>query len=429
VKKEGVSKIFKHKKFWTKAGSMLAVLAVLLLAMLSIANSENASGPQGTAGSQAGIPANSSGFLVDSSTDNNKALTTLSGTSIGSASAPENRLPLVDIPIQINYTFPMRGIVGLYIDADLSGYTEVCAIWSVFSDDGETKMCYGSTGCCGFAGLEPKWSQWNTVLFLTRGANGVAESNLVTVQLLASAGDLIQNFQQSDVERMNVIISNTTDMGGSSVQPIEGMQQTRGVYMQLSEPGATGQTYNVDVAVGELTQGETKIDLPVDWHQQIRLKNNEPVAIDYNLNLWDLASRIGPDFLNDVRDFQMSSEGRVISETAVATLHLEQGEEKLIDLFYLTPPVMMEKNCTILTISQLLPDGAVVVNNEISLETPVRTVCDIRIYHNTVTHYRDIKVDFPDMDKNAIESVYYVEGDTFLSLNDNSVIVPALSDS
>ena len=341
---------------------------------------------------------------------------------------PENSLPLAKIPLTVNYTFPMSGIVGLFIDADVSGYTEVCTIWSIFSDEGESKMCYGSAGCCGFVGLEPKWSQWNTALFLTRGTNGVTESNLVTVQLLASTADLIQNFQQSDVERMNVIISNTTDMGGSSVQLIEGMQQTRGVYMQLSEPGAT-QAYNVDVEVGELTQGETQIGVPVDWYQQIKLKNNEAGAIDYNLNLWDLASKIGPDFLNDVRDFQMSSGGKIISETAVATLHLEPGEEKLIDLLYLTPPVMMDKNCTTLTISQLLPEGAVVVGNDIPLDTPVRSVCSIRIYHNTVTHYRDIKVDFPDMDKSAIESIYYVEGNTFLSFNNNSVNVPALGDS
>jgi hypothetical protein len=52
------------------------------------------------------------------------------------------------------------------------------------------------------------------------------------------------------------------------------------------------------------------------------------------------------------------------------------------------------------------------------------TVCQLRIYHNTIIHYQDIKVNLNDMDPNTITSVYYVEGNSLLDVQDGMINVP-----
>jgi hypothetical protein len=334
----------------------------------------------------------------------------------------------------VNYSIPSQGIVGLSVDSDVNSFTNLCTLWTIISEDGENRLCYGDATCCDYLGLESKWSEWNTILYLTRGSNGVGEKNLVTVQLLASTGEIIPgkftNIHLSNVQKIEVLLPNTKDMEGTSAQILKGEPQLTGMYMQLGDPENPQQsTANISVELDERIQGEAKIGFPVNWYQKAVAINHGSSEIDYNLSLWDHIDKIGTDFLNDVSGYRISVNGKTISESSVARLRLLPGEEKTIGIVYETPPVILEKTCDTVSIKDILPKDAVITGSDIPLDTPVKTVCRVRVYHNTVTHYKDIKVNLQDIDPKTLDSIYYVEGARYLTLTNGSIDVPSLEES
>jgi hypothetical protein len=404
------------------------MIIIALLAAMPINASESTGLPAAIASSAGNASPDTGGTGSDFWTNSSKDLNSLTHVAPGQdqqGSASQK------ISVLIDYNSPIKGIVGLTIDADVSGYKTACAAWKVISNAAESKTCNGDADCCRSIGMKSNWSEWNTALYLTRGISGVEESNLVTVQVLASNSgsfSVPSAIHNSDVQRIAVIIPDANSTGEVSVQVISGAQQLEGVYIQLPDENAAVEEKDVSIDAGPLAQGIAQIGSPVSWYQQIRVKNKGLEELNYSFSLWDSGRAIGIDFLNDVIDFRMSFGGQIISEASVAVIHLMPGEEKLLEMTYLTPPVMMDKTCFDISIADLLPQDAMVTEQDIALDTPVKTVCNIRIYHNTVTHYRNIQVNLDDIDPSFVESIYYVEGARFLDMKDGAIDVPSAED-
>lgn len=335
------------------------------------------------------------------------------------------------IPLKLNYKFSENDVVELKVSSDVSSYTSVCTVWDIMVDNRDKKLCFGSTACCNLISMPPSEGVWDTALYLSRDYDWVGENNLITVYVMGSIGEIIPgqlyNIRSSETQRLEVTLPNSAIGVSGTVQLIQPEKELSGVYMELPEDFSgeeAGESADVSVALGPLVQGEIKEGEPVKWYQDIILTNSGQQEIAYTMSLWSQASAIGIDFLSEVSSFRISLEGEVISESSVAIISLLSGQQQKLEITYETAPVTIERSCRDITLAELLPPEATVTGTEILLDTPIKTACSIRVYHDTVTHYRNIRVSLPDIDPGSIESIYFVEADTYLSLVDGAIIVP-----
>ncbi|MCK5107310.1 MAG: hypothetical protein KAQ83_01150, partial [Nanoarchaeota archaeon] len=78
------------------------------------------------------------------------------------------------------------------------------------------------------------------------------------------------------------------------------------------------------------------------------------------------------------------------------------------------------------TIMDLLPEQAKVISSDIPVDTIVNEGYNIRIYHEGPLHYFDINVPIDEIDQDEIKSMYFVEGDEYLLMEDGMVVLPKL---
>lgn len=336
----------------------------------------------------------------------------------------------VRIPLKVGYKFSDNDIVELKPSSDVSPYSSVCTVWGIMADNQEKKLCYGSAACCNLVNIPASEGVWDTTLYLSEAYEWVGETNLITVYILGSEGDIIpgqlRNIRSSETQRLEVTLPNSAMGVGGTAQLIQPEKELAGVYMELPEEpeGYNEGSQAVDVQLGQVNQGEIKESEPVRWYQDITLTNTGQQEELYTMSLWSHATTIGIDFLSEVSSFKISLDGEVISESSVALLSLLPGQQQKLEIVYETAPVTIERSCRDITLRELLPPEATLTASELPLDTPIKTVCNVRVFHDTVTHYHNIRVSLPGIDTSSVESVYFVEGDTYLPLVDGAIIVP-----
>ncbi|MBN1646248.1 hypothetical protein JW868_04380 [Candidatus Woesearchaeota archaeon] len=195
-----------------------------------------------------------------------------------------------------------------------------------------------------------------------------------------------------------------------------------GVYVQLDDNVIHDE--NVKLIIKELKQGEIFLDVPVEWYQEIVIENKQNENIKFNLNLWNYQNIIPKSFLNDVTAFSFYIDGELISETPIASFTLEPFQRLVVSVVYQTPSVSLQKNCGQMTILDLIPFDANLISSELDINARVGEVCRVKIFHHTLTHYKDIKLTLDDISISRVQSVYYIEGGKYLEVRDGEIIIP-----
>ena len=94
---------------------------------------------------------------------------------------------------------PTTGIIDLTVEnSSFSWYADeskLCTKWNVYSiEEGKTTtVCYGSSKCCNFIGLEPTREKWNEVFYSAYGQYGATLNNVVSAQIIYADYELSVN--------------------------------------------------------------------------------------------------------------------------------------------------------------------------------------------------------------------------------------------
>ncbi|MFH1590897.1 MAG: hypothetical protein ABIC95_03130 [archaeon] len=186
-----------------------------------------------------------------------------------------------------------------------------------------------------------------------------------------------------------------------------------------------GDTYQVSFSPRE--QGAIVLDVPVQWSQVVTVTNLLDASQVVSLNLMNYQDDIGAEFLGDVTEYEVFLNGEVVSDTVVVVLELVSLQSVDLVVNFRTPPVVLEKNCVVERVKDLIPSDATLVSSELDLNTALGELCVLRLHHDTATHYHDVVVGLDEFDVDSIESVYYVEGQQYLPFADGTIQVPALN--
>lgn len=200
------------------------------------------------------------------------------------------------------------------------------------------------------------------------------------------------------------------------------------MYVELSDDSLQNESLldeSLLVEYSEIDQGDITIGQSVYWYQNITLTNllSEPTSFIFELS----PSEIGEDFLSDVDYFEIYQDGMFVS-TDVFLVELDSNETITYQVTYRTPPVQVSKECREEHLSDLIPADAVIISSDLDLDTKIRTVCDIKVFHDTVTHYTNLVIPLDGIDPNDVDSIFYVEGGIELDMKDGVVLVPEFID-
>ncbi len=193
------------------------------------------------------------------------------------------------------------------------------------------------------------------------------------------------------------------------------------LYVALDDEIEIDKSFTVELS--DLLQGDVVVGEPVSWYQEFKIRNDENESKNLTINLANYDD-LPDDFLSDVNSFAVYSHIDQISETPVFNIQLEPLEEEVLTIIYRTAPVLTDITCKDVTVADLIPGDAVILSSDVDLSSVVLSQCNLRVYHNSLTHYENVKVDLGFIPDSSSSSIYYVEGDKFLELIDGVVTVP-----
>lgn len=147
---------------------------------------------------------------------------------------------------------------------------------------------------------------------------------------------------------------------------------------------------DIELTFGELVQSPLVDGANVVWTQLITLQNSGS-AQDTTLNLWSHDDVLNRSFLWDVVKVSMMIDGEQISQTPIGIVTLNSNEVKQILISYETPAVILTKNCFELTVSDLLPSDAVVIESSIDLDVVVESICTGTIEYPLGSRYTGVE--------------------------------------
>jgi len=197
--------------------------------------------------------------------------------------------------------------------------------------------------------------------------------------------------------------------------------QTNFYFEMVDKPN---DTQEVSVQLSEIEQGTIFLDLPVNMYQTVTITNTGDEKSTFTINLWDYPEQLPYKYLSESKSIKIYSDDELVSEQPIILTELEPAESKEFTIIYEFEPVHKELNCDTKRISDLLPIDAEIIESDIDVNTVLSKECNVRIYHDGPVHYFDVDVYLDDKDSDNIKSIYYVEGEQYLEVTNNSIVLP-----
>jgi hypothetical protein len=172
--------------------------------------------------------------------------------------------------------------------------------------------------------------------------------------------------------------------------------------------------YQEDIVIGE----------PVVMYQLITITHEGNETHEELISLANYPQDIPSAYLTDALAIDMYVAGELVSETSQVALSFQSGETKELYVYYTYVPVEQTLVCETKTIGDMLPSQARVTSTTIGLAAQLYELCTLTLSHDTTISYYDVTVVLDDIDTTKITSIYYVQGDQYLDLEDNSIFIP-----
>ncbi len=160
-----------------------------------------------------------------------------------------------------------------------------------------------------------------------------------------------------------------------------------------------------------LVNEKPTVGQPVEWRQNLTVTNTGNETRTFIL---DLSHQLTETFVQELVSNEIGLEGDFVSDSLSFLVQIEAGDSQAYSIDYTTSPVLIEVNCTNITIQDLLPPDAEIITTEIDPGTVVETTCDVKIYNPL--SYPEIEVATDNFNLEDIDSVYYVEEDKFIDI-------------
>ncbi len=91
-------------------------------------------------------------------------------------------------------------VVGLNVESSFVDDSVVCTKWTI----GSELVCYGSSSCCTYLGIDQEGDGWNTILYLNKGKWGVSDRNIVKAQVVYANYSLDIDNAYSDIRYSSI---------------------------------------------------------------------------------------------------------------------------------------------------------------------------------------------------------------------------------
>ncbi|MBN1175379.1 hypothetical protein JXA48_01925 [Candidatus Woesearchaeota archaeon] len=189
----------------------------------------------------------------------------------------------------------------------------------------------------------------------------------------------------------------------------------------MGEDPTTISTNSLDVQIGTIHQLQVTIGEPVIMYQEIHVSNIKNKTINSTIVLSDYPDLIPEVYLNEYISLSISSVGTIQSAQPVLPIVLGPYQSKDFILEYEFVPVYKDVICKETTIQDYLPEDAIILPSSLPPETVIEKKCNVKIHHDGDIHYYNIEITLEEFEGEQIKSIYYVEGDEYLKL-ENGVI-------
>lgn len=177
----------------------------------------------------------------------------------------------------------------------------------------------------------------------------------------------------------------------------------------------------LEVTLGTIHQLEVEIGEPVLMYQELTIKNPRNETINATISLLDYPEMIPEVYLDEYVSLTISSEGEMHSAQPVLPVIISPYSMKEYILEYEFLPVYKDVDCVETTIQDLLPTDALVLPSTLPPETVIEKKCNVKIHHEGEIHYYNVEVTLEELEGEKINSIYYIEGDTYLKLKDGVI--------
>jgi len=214
--------------------------------------------------------------------------------------------------------------------------------------------------------------------------------------------------------------NNQTILKGDVVEIINAENNFSEFYIELDELTELDNDY--DIEFSDIVQQNIFVETPVYLNQKIILTNEYDYGTEVTVNLWNHQEIL----LLGADSVEIFLKDELISEQPIFKLNLDSLEETELEIIYKYPPVKKEVTFIEETILDLLPKQARVIDSDISTSTIISKKVNIKVYHEGPIHYFDINVPVDELDKDEIKSIYFVEGDEYLSKDADLIMLPML---
>lgn len=182
----------------------------------------------------------------------------------------------------------------------------------------------------------------------------------------------------------------------------------------------TEQETNYTAVFSPLYQEAILIGEPVSIYQTIDVTNHAQEVLSATLQLADYVDTV---YLEEALSISVASVGEESElETPTVLLNIPPGETREYILTYTFTPVYKEVTCEQTTLADILPQDATQVESQLAIAETIQHICHVRIHHEGDIHYYDITVPLDEFEPSTIESIYYVEGDTHLTIDEEGNI-------
>lgn len=190
-----------------------------------------------------------------------------------------------------------------------------------------------------------------------------------------------------------VINDNISDFGGIYVSIDDALSTNESSQKQqqakVGDVIGTAVDGDVQISFGEISQQPLVDGQNVKWVQQIILTNSGE-AKEVALNLWSHDDIYNRSFLWDILKIEMRIGQNQISQTPIGLIPIKAGEEVIVTVSVETPSVTIEKSCYDITLADLIPEDAVIIESTADLDLVIESVCSGKITYDSTSRYRDV---------------------------------------
>ena len=189
-----------------------------------------------------------------------------------------------------------------------------------------------------------------------------------------------------------VITDNLTDFDSIYISVDEftsGVDENETIVLTPSESLGIKIQDDIAITFGEIVQSPLVDNANVAWTQLITLTNTGD-ANDITLNLWSHDDILDRSFLWDIVKVSMDVDGEQISQTPIGIISLGVGETKTVTVSFETPAVIVTKNCFDVTVADLLPSDATIIESSIDLTTVVESICTGSIEYPSGSRFKEV---------------------------------------